>query len=259
MDTYSMGKGYSVPTVVTGKPIEIGGSKGRFEATGRGCMLSALLAAKHLGINAREATIAVQGFGNVGATTAKLLAAEGCRIIAVSDSKGGVYNSKGLDVNGLLTHKRKSGSVIGFKDTEAITNTELLELQCDILAPSALGDQIVEANATSVKAKIIIEGANGPTAPEADMILHDRGILVVPDVLANVGGVVVSYLEWVQDLQNIFWDEEEVNSYLQKIITNAFAEVLKISQDEKVNMRAAAYMLSLRRITAAMSLRGIFP
>ena len=259
MDTYSMGKGYSVPAVVTGKPIEIGGSKGRFEATGRGCRLSALLAAKHLGINTREATIAVQGFGSVGATTANLLAAEGCRIIAVSDSKGGVYNSKGLDVNGLLTHKRKSGSVIGFKDTDAITNTELLELQCDILAPSALGYQIVETNATSVKARIIIEGANGPTTPEADMILYDKGILVVPDVLANVGGVVVSYLEWVQDLQSFFWDEGEVNSYLQKIITNAFAEVLKISQDEKVNMRAAAYMLSLRRITAAMSLRGIFP
>jgi len=259
MDTYSMGRGYSVPAVVTGKPIEIGGSKGRFEATGRGCMISALLAAKHLGINIKEANVAVQGFGNVGAAAAKLLAGEGCRVIATSDSRGGVYNSKGLDVDKLLAYKRETSSVIDFKDTETITNAELLGLQCDILVPSALGDQITEANAASVKARAIIEGANGPMTPKADRILCDKGTLVVPDVLANMGGVVVSYLEWVQGLQNFFWDESEVNDYLQKIMTNAFAEVLEISQYEKVDMRAAAYMLSLRRIATAMCLRGIYP
>jgi len=259
MDTYSMGKGYSVPAVVTGKPIEIGGSVGRFEATGRSCMIGALLAAKRLGINIRGATIAVQGLGNVGAVTAKLLAREGCCVIAISDSKGGVYNPKGLDLNGLLAQKREEGSVIGFKDAETITNAELLELQCDILIPAAIEDQIVETNAGSVKARIIIEGANGPTTPEADRILIDKGILVVPDILANMGGVVVSYLEWVQDLQSFFWDEAQVNGYLQKIMTNAFAEVSGISQREKVDMRIAAYMLALHRLAVAMTMRGVFP
>jgi len=192
MDTYSMGKGYSVPAVITGKPIEIGGSKGRFEATGRGCMICALLTAKHLAINLNETTVAVQGFGNVGATAAKLLAGEGCRVIAISDSKGGVYNPKGLNLGGLLAHKRETGSVIGFKDTETITNAELLGLQCDILVPAAIEDQIVTANAASVKARVIIEGANAPTTPEAHEILCDNGILVVPDILANSGGVIVS-------------------------------------------------------------------
>lgn len=259
MDTYSMGKGYSVPAVITGKPVEIGGSKGRFEATGRGCMICALLIAKHLGINLKETTITVQGCGNVGATVAKLLAREGCRVIAVSDSKGGVYNPKGLELDGLLAHKQETGSVIGFKDTETITNAELLGLQCDILVPAALENQIVTANAASVKARVVIEGANGPTTPEAHQILCDNGIFVVPDILANSGGVVVSYLEWVQSLQSFFWDEAEVNDYLQKIMTKAFAEVLGISQHEKVDMRAAAYMLALRRLATAMATRGIFP
>jgi len=259
MDTYSMGKGYSVPAVITGKPIEIGGSKGRFEATGRGCMICALLTAKHLAINLNETTVAVQGFGNVGATAAKLLAGEGCRVIAISDSKGGVYNPKGLNLGGLLAHKRETGSVIGFKDTETITNAELLGLQCDILVPAAIEDQIVTANAASVKARVIIEGANAPTTPEAHEILCDNGILVVPDILANSGGVIVSYLEWVQSLQSFFWDEAEVNDYLQRIMTNALAEVLEISQHEKVDMRTAAYMLALRRLAVAMATRGIFP
>jgi len=259
MDTYSMGKGYSMPAVVTGKPIEIGGSKGRFEATGRGCMISALLAVKHLGMNAREATVTVQGFGNVGAAAAKLLAREGCLITAISDSSAGVYNPKGLDVDKLLVYKRETGSVIDFKDAETITNAELLGVQCDILVPAALGDQITEANAASVKARTIIEGANGPISPEADRILCNNGTLVVPDILANTGGVVVSYLEWVQGLQNFFWDEAEVNKYLQKIMTNAFTEVWEISQSEKVDMRTAAYILALRRIATAMCLRGIYP
>jgi len=259
MDTYSMGKGYSVPAVITGKPVEIGGSKGRFGATGRGCMICALLIAKHLGINLKKTTVTVQGFGNVGATAAKLLAREGCRVIAISDSKGGVYNPKGLELDGLLAHKRETGSVIGFKDAETITNAELLGLQCDILVPAAIENQIVKANAASVKARVIIEGANGPTTPEAHEILCDNGILVVPDILANSGGVIVSYLEWVQSLQSFFWDEAEVNDYLQRIMTKAFAEVLEISQQEKVDMRAAAYMLALRRLAVAMAMRGIFP
>jgi glutamate dehydrogenase (NAD(P)+) len=259
MDTYSMGKGYSVPAVVTGKPIEIGGSKGRFEATGRGCMICASLIAKHFGKNLKETTIAVQGFGNVGATTAILLAREGCRIVAVSDSKGGVCNLKGLEIDGLLTHKRETGSVIGFKNAENITNTELLGIKCDILVPAALENQIVASNAASVKARIIIEGANGPTSPDADKILDGDGILIVPDILANCGGVIVSYLEWVQSMQSFFWDETEVNSYLQRVMTNAFVEVLGISQQVKVNMRAAAYILALRRLAVAMTTRGIFP
>ena len=259
MDTFSMGRGYSVPAVTTGKPIEVGGSRGRFEATGRGCMIAALLAAKHVGINAGEATVAVQGFGNVGAVAAKLLAGEGCRLIAVSDSKGGVYNPKGLDLDLLFAQKKETGSVVGLKHAETITNAELLELGCDILLPAAFERQLVKANAGSVKAKLIIEGANNPITAEADRILGDNGIFIVPDILANTGGVIVSYLEWVQGLQFLFWEEEEVNGYLQRILTKAFAEVLQTSHQEKVDMRAAAYIIALRRLAAAMALRGIFP
>jgi len=259
MDTFSMGRGYLVPAVTTGKPLEVGGSRGRFEATGRSCMISALLSAKHLGINAGEATVAVQGFGNVGMAAAKLLAREGFRLIAISDSKGGVYNPKGLDLEGLLAQKKETGSIIGFKNAETITNAELLGLRCDILVPAAIEHQLVKANTSSVKAKVIIEGANGPITPEADKILGDNGIFVVPDILANTGGVIISYLEWVQGLQFLFWDEAEVNDQLQKILTKAFAEVLQTSQQEKVDMRIAAYMIALRRLATAMALRGIFP
>jgi len=197
MDTYSMLKGYSVLGVVTGKPIGVGGSKGRFEATGRGCMVSAKLAANHLGISLNRAKVAVQGFGNVAVSAAKLLAADGCRIIAISDSKGGTYNPKGLDLESLLNYKKQTGSVVGFADSESVTNTELLALPCDILVPAAIEDQIVKANAPDVKARIIVEGANAPTTPEASEILNDKGVFVVPDILANAGGVVVSYFEWV--------------------------------------------------------------
>jgi len=259
MDTYSMGRGYSVPAVTTGKPLEVGGSRGRFEATGRGCMITALLAAKHLGINAEEATVAVQGFGNVGAVAASLLAGEGCRIIAVSDTQGGVYSPKGLDPGLLFTQKKETGSVVGFKDAETITNAELLGLPCDILVPAALEQQLVKANSGSVKAKLIIEGANNPTTPEADRILGNNGIFIVPDILANTGGVIVSYLEWVQGLQFLFWEEEEVNDYLERILTKAFAEVLQTSQQEKADMRTAAHMIALRRLATAMAFRGIFP
>jgi len=259
MDTYSMGKGYSVPAIVTGKPIQIGGSKCRFGATGRGCMIITQLAAKHLGIEIKKATVVVQGFGNVGAMTAKFLADEGCRVIAVSDVYGGVYNPKGLDINGFLAQTKEHGLVKGFKDAETITNAELLGLDCDILVPAALENQLTETNANSVKAKLIVEGANGPTTPEADNIFRDKGITLVPDILVNAGGVVVSYLEWVQSLQSFFWDEAEVNDYLLKIMTNAFSEVLEISQKDKADMRTAAFVLSIRRLATAMATRGIFP
>ena len=259
MDTYSMNKGYSVLGVVTGKPIEIGGSKGRFEATGRGCMMTARLAGKHLGISLEGATVAVQGFGNVGATAAKLLAKEGSQIIAVSDSKGGIYNPKGLDVNSVLRYKKETSSVVGFKDSETITHAELLGLECDILVPAALEGDISAANAASIKARMIVEGANGPTTPDADKTLCDNGRFVIPDILANAGGVIVSYFEWVQGLQSFFWSEAEVNSRLQEIMDNAFHEVLEVSQREKVNMRDAAYMLAIDRLARAITIRGTFP
>jgi glutamate dehydrogenase (NAD(P)+) len=268
MDTYSMGKGYSVPAVVTGKPLDIGGSEGRLEATGHGCTIIAKLAAKQKQINLEKATVAVQGFGNVGSAAARWLAREGCRVIAVADVKGGTYNSKGLNIEDLLKYRNGEGGgfVAGFEGGEAmgngnakLANAELLGLPCDILVPAALENQITAANAAQVKAKIVVEGANGPITPNADRILCDKGILVVPDVLANAGGVVVSYLEWVQGLQSLFWDEAEVNDYLQKIMTNAFAIVAQINEKEKVDMRTAAYMVALRRLAAAISIRGIFP
>jgi len=268
MDTYSMGKGYSVPAVVTGKPLDIGGSEGRLEATGHGCTIIAQLAAKQKQINLEGATVAVQGFGNVGSAAARWLARAGCRVIAVADVKGGTYNSKGLNIEDLLKYRNGEGGgfVAGFKGGEdmgngnaKLANAELLGLPCDILVPAALENQITAANAAQVKAKIVVEGANGPTTPDADRILCDKGILVVPDVLANAGGVVVSYLEWVQGLQSLFWDEAEVNEYLQKIMTNAFARVAQISENEKVDMRTAAYMVALRRLATAIMIRGIFP
>jgi glutamate dehydrogenase (NAD(P)+) len=259
MDTYSMGKGYSVPAVVTGKPLEIGGSTGRFESTGRGCMVSTLLTAKHLRIDPRQATVVVQGCGNVGAVTADLLVKEGYRVAAISDSKGGVYNPKGLNLEDVFAHKKETGSVIGSRNTEKITNAELLELKCDILVLAALENALVETNAPSVKARIIVEGANGPTTPEANKILLDSGIFLVPDILANAGGVIVSYLEWVQGLQSFYWNETDVNNYLGDLMTNAFNQVLRITEDEKVDMRTAAYVIALQRLVAAMTTRGIFP
>ena len=259
MDTYSMNRGYSVLGVVTGKPLEIGGSKGRFGATGRGCAICSQLAAKHLGMSLDKATVAVQGFGNVGSTTAGLLSGYGSRIIAVSDSSGGIYNPKGLDIKNLLRHKKETGSVIGFKDGDNITNAELLGLECDILVPAALEGTLCAPNASSIKAKMIVEGANGPTTVEADRILSEKGTLVIPDILANAGGVVVSYFEWVQGTQSFFWCEDEVNSRLQEIMDNAFHEVLEVSQREKVSMRDAAYMLAIDRIARAIQIRGIFP
>jgi glutamate dehydrogenase (NAD(P)+) len=259
MDTYSMTKGYSVLGVVTGKPLEIGGSRGRLEATGRGCVICARLAGKHIGLDLNGASVVVQGFGNVGAISAKLLAREGGKVIAVNDSTGAIHNAKGLDVEAVMRHKAESGSVVGYRPAEAIGSTDLLALRCDILVPAALEQQINEGNAASIKARMIVEGANGPTTAEATRILRDKGVFIVPDILANAGGVVVSYFEWVQGLQSFFWTEEEVNQRLQHVMDDAFHEVLEISQREKVDMREAAYMLAIGRVAKAMMIRGIYP
>ena len=259
MDTYSMNKGYSVLGVVTGKPLEVGGSRGRSEATGRGCMICKRLAGKQLGINLEDANVVVQGFGKVGSVVARLLARESCKVIGISDVKGGVYNSRGLDVESLYHYSQETGSVIDFKDAENITNAELLALACDVLIPAAIENQLRGDNAASVKAKIIVEGANKPTTTEADSILIENGILIVPDILANAGGVVVSYFEWIQDLQAFFWSEQEVNQRLEQVMEHAFQEVLEISQREKTDMRTAAYMLAIDRVASAMRIRGIYP
>jgi glutamate dehydrogenase (NAD(P)+) len=259
MDTYSMNKGYSVLGVVTGKPLEVGGSRGRLEATGRGCTICTRLAGKHLGISLEGATVVVQGFGNVGAITAKLLAREGCQIVAMSDSTGAIYNLGGIDVEALMRYKAETGKVTGFKPAGPISAADLLALPCDILVPAALEQQIHEGNADSVKAKMIVEGANGPTTTEAARILREKGIFIVPDILASAGGVVVSYFEWVQGLQSFFWTEEEVNQRLQHVMDDAFHEVLEITQREKVDMREAAYMLAIGRVANAMMIRGIYP
>ncbi len=259
MDTYSMTKGYSVPAVVTGKPIEIGGSLGRREATGRGVMFTTRDALQHLGMPIEGARVVVQGFGNVGAIGAQLLQELGCTIIAVSDSQGGIYNPKGLDAVDVKRHKAETRTVVGYPGTDKITNEELLELDCDVLVPAALENEITRENADRIKARVISEGANGPTTPEADAILFDKGIFVIPDVLANAGGVTVSYFEWVQGLQSFFWSEEEVNENLEKIMVKAFQDVLTISQQKKVDMRIAAYILAIDRVSTATLLRGIYP
>ena len=259
MDTYSMHAGYSVPAVVTGKPLAIGGSEGRTEATGRGCMITALEAVRNLGLSLDGLSVAVQGFGNVGAIAARLLYRKGCKIIAASDSQSGVYNKNGLDINRLEIYKQKTGSLSGFADADPVTNDELLSLQCDVLIPAALENQITEKNADKITARILVEGANGPTTPEADRILHDKGVFLVPDVLANAGGVTVSYFEWVQDMQSFFWKESEINRRLEEILISSFANVLAIANERKTDMRTAAYILAVKRVVEATLNRGIYP
>ncbi len=259
MDTYSMNKGYPVPGVVTGKPLIIGGSQGREEATARGCMFNVISICKHLGMNIKNATVAIQGYGNAGYIMAYLLEEIGCKIIAVSDSRGGIYNKNGLWPHDIKTHKDKTGSVVGYKNAESISNDDLLELKCDILVPAALEEVITYKNASDIKAKIIIEAANGPTTPDADEILFDKGIVVIPDILANAGGVVVSYFEWVQNLQSYYWTEKEVNSKLETIMNRSFEEVLVIAKKKKVDMRLAAYILAVGRVSEACMVRGIYP
>lgn len=260
MDTYSMNQGYVVPGVVTGKPISVGGTRGRVDATGRGILYIAQEACRARGISLEGATVAVQGFGNVGSNAARLLRSQGCRLVAVSDASGGVYNPKGFEWHELQAIKEHGLSLSQASgDFDHITNAELLELPVDILVPAALENQITARNAPHVRAKIIIEGANGPTTPEADLILEEKGVFVVPDILANAGGVVVSYFEWVQDLQSFFWEEEEVNLRLKRIMTRSFDEVYTLATREGVSMREAAYILALRREEEALRYRGIFP
>jgi glutamate dehydrogenase (NAD(P)+) len=261
MDTYSTLKGYSVHGVVTGKPLELGGSLGRYEATGKGVFITALEAADQIKLPMKGARVVVQGSGNVGGIAAQYFDRAGAKVIAISDSKGGVYNKKGLNVSSVLDCKKKYSCVITpkVKNGDEVTNKELLELHCDILVPSALENQITPRNAPKIKAKIIAEGANGPTTPEADEILHDRGIFMVPDILANSGGVTVSYFEWVQNLQELLWNEEEISERLTRILRKSFAEVLNISQKKKVDMRTAALILGIGRVAEAQKLRGIYP
>ncbi len=258
MDTYSQHRGYSTPGVVTGKPVLIGGSLGRLEATGRGVVYTVVEAAKHWKLDLSGTTAVIQGFGNVGSVSAKYLSQNGCKIIAASDSKIAISNSKGFDVEKLIEHKKQTKSLEGFPESEVISHDELLEIKCDVLIPAALSGVINEKNASKIKCKIISEGANGPTTNEADKILSDRGIFVIPDVLANSGGVIVSYFEWVQDLQNFFWSEEEINKNLQNIIVKSFYETFKLSREKKVSIRIAALMLGIKKISDAMLIRGLY-
>jgi glutamate dehydrogenase/leucine dehydrogenase len=261
MDTYSMLKGYSVHGVVTGKPLELGGSLGRYEATGKGVFITALEATKQRKMKIKGARVVVQGCGNVGGVAAQYFDKAGAKVIAVSDSKGGVFNKKGLNISEVLDCKKKYSCIITGKTKlgDEITNQELLELSCDILVPSALENQITPKNAPKIKAKIIAEGANGPTTPEADRILYESDVFLVPDILANAGGVTVSYFEWVQNLQELLWSEEEISERLTRIMQRSFAEVLQISRREKVDMRTAALMLGIGRVAEATRLRGIYP
>ncbi len=263
MDTISMHRGYTVPAVVTGKPIGIGGSLGRVDATGRGVSIVTREAAKHVGLRLDKASVVVQGFGNVGNVSAEMLHQMGCRVVAVSDVTGGYYNRQGLDIPAMLQHIRRgpTRSLAGYaqRGMERITNAELLELPCDILVPAALENQITSLNAARIKARLLIEGANGPTTPEADRILFDKGVFVVPDILANAGGVTVSYFEWVQGLQEFFWSEEEINERLERIMVRSFANTLELALKERISMRLAAYLVAVKRVADATTLRGIYP
>jgi glutamate dehydrogenase (NAD(P)+) len=258
MDTYSQHKGHAVPEIVTGKPVAIGGTLGRREATGRGVVYTIIEAANHLGIDLTKCTAAVQGFGNVGSVVVKELNDLGVRIIGVADRTGGFYDVNGLPIARLLETASQNHSLEGFPYGEKISNAELLELKCDILVPAALEMQITQNNAQRLQCRILAEGANGPTTPEADAILRDKDVFVIPDILANAGGVVVSYFEWVQDLQNFFWTEEEITRKLRDILVKAFHEVLQMSQKQEVEMRLAALMIGIDRVARAMLWRGLY-
>ncbi len=258
-DTYSMNKGHSVLGVVTGKPLTIGGSLGREEATARGALYCLRDAAEKKGLAMNSLRVAVQGFGNVGSYLAKFLAEDGATVVAISDSSGGLYNPNGIDVQAAIARKQETGSLQGLRGAEPITNEELILVDCDVLAPCALEQVITGENADQVKARIICEGANGPTTPDADEILQDKGVLILPDVLANAGGVVVSYFEWVQGLQEYFWKEDEVNARLNDIITRAFDETWELNEREGRGMRLSAYGLAVQRVAEATTTRGIYP
>jgi glutamate dehydrogenase (NAD(P)+) len=259
MDTYSMTQGKSVPGVVTGKPLIVGGSAGRREATGRGIVYALYQAAKSLGQELRGRKIVVQGFGNVGAVAARMLWRDGCSVVGVSDYRGGIWNPTGIDIRQLEAHAAESGSVAGFPGADRLTNAELLEQPCDVLIPAAIGSQIRADNAERIKATIVAEGANGPTTPEADELLGERGVTVIPDILANAGGVVVSYFEWVQGLQYYFWKESEITSRLQELMARAFNRVWGAAQKNGVDLRTAALMEGVRRVADAHVIRGLYP
>jgi glutamate dehydrogenase (NAD(P)+) len=258
-DTYSMNKGHSVLGVVTGKPLSVGGSLGREEATARGALYCIQALAQKQSTHVRDFSIAIQGFGNVGAHLARLAHEQGAKIVAISDSRGGVHNPKGIDVPAALAHKQETGSLAGLVNADAVTNDELIEVDCDILAPCALEQVITEENADRVKAGIICEGANGPVTPAGDAVLEEKGVLVVPDVLANAGGVVVSYFEWVQGLQEYFWREDEVNAKLHDIVVRAFEETWQTRATHETSMRMAAYGLAVQRVAEATTTRGLYP
>ncbi len=259
MDTFSMQYGYSVPGVVTGKPVAIGGSLGRDKATARGCLYAVDEAMRVNGIPTAGARVAIQGFGNAGMYAAELMQKAGYTIVAVSDSRGGVANPNGLDVAGVIAHKAETGSVVGFTGGERISNKDVLEYECEVLVPAALEKVITAENASRIRAKIVAEAANGPTLPEADEILYGRGIMVLPDILANAGGVTVSYFEWVQDLQESFWEEDEINDRLKRKMTRAFNETHEQSQRLNIDMRRGAYVVAVSRVAEATKLRGLYP
>jgi glutamate dehydrogenase (NAD(P)+) len=259
MDTYSTREGFSVPGVVTGKPLSIGGSAGRGLATARGVMYITLATLKHLGRSIEDTRVVVQGFGNVGGNTVDMLHEQGCIVIGVSDERGGVYNPRGLSPAGLRAHHAETGTVFGYEGGDAVTNAELLQLDCDVLIPAALEGQLTHANADGVKASVVVEAANGPTTSEADHIFHDRDIPVVPDILANAGGVTVSYFEWVQDLQAFYWSEDEVNDRLRTIMERSYVDVLAAGEERKVPMRTAATILGVGRVAEAHRTRGLYP
>ena len=259
MDTYSMHAGYTIPGVVTGKPIPLGGSEGRNEATARGTVYCIIKAAAHLNLDLAQATVAVQGFGNAGSIAARLIRNEGSKVVAVSDSTGGIHNAAGLDIDRVIAWKKEHGTVQGFPGAEDVTNADVLEVECDILIPAALENQITIQNAKDIKARVIAEAANGPTTPAADAILYERGVFLIPDILCNAGGVTVSYFEWVQDLNRDHWSEAIVNAKLKEIMDRAFDETLRLSGTEEVNMRTAAYLLAVQRVADATAMRGLYP
>ncbi len=259
MDTYSMHRGYSVPAVVTGKPVQIGGSEGRYEATGLGVMFMAREGLKHLGIPIEEATVVVQGFGNVGSFAALHMHQQGAKVVAVSDVNGGIYSEKGIDIPALQQYAREARTVVGFPGTDSVTNTELLELPCTVLIPAALEGQITEDNAPNVKARILAEGANGPSTPAADAILYENGVLIIPDILCNAGGVTVSYFEWVQSMQSFFWSEDDVKRSLERLMINGFKSVMAEAEKKNLPTRMAAYTLAIGRVAEALELRGVYP
>ena len=259
MDTYSMTVGYSSLGVVTGKPLSLGGSEGRNEATARGCLFVTEEACRVKKMSLRGSTVAIQGFGNAGAIAARLFSQKKAKIVAISDSRGGVFNSRGIDPEKAARYKERSGTVVGMPGTSRISNDDLLTLKCDILIPAALENVITLVNADQIKAKIIAEAANGPTTPHADEVLARRGIMVLPDILANAGGVSVSYFEWVQNLQGFFWSAEEVNGKLEQIMKRAFHDVHEMSRKHRTHMRTAAYILAVGRVADATTVRGLFP